>query len=334
MIVLGIETSCDDSAVALVEDGQRVMAQRVHNQFTTHAPYQGVVPELAARDHLFAVSGLTTAVLLDANVKRSQIDAIAVTQGPGLNGSLLVGASFAKGMAVTTGKPLVPVNHVHAHMFAAFLDRDQPPLPALVLIVSGGHTNLYLLRDLLEFELLSHTRDDACGEAFDKVAKLLGIGYPGGPALEKRAIDGKARFEMPRVMQGRKDSFSYSGLKTHVANLWRESGKEEDIADLCYAFQEEAFRQLIDGLAAHLSSDVRSIIVAGGVAANQRFRSLLNDRFNGGGSCQLLFPPARYCTDNAAMIAAMGYRLLKSNGGRKYRDLKWRVFSNYFQPPS
>lgn len=130
MIVLGIETSCDDSAIALVEDGQRVLAQRVHSQFTTHAPYQGVVPELAARDHLFAVSGLTTAVLLDAEIERSQIDAIAVTQGPGLIGSLLVGASFAKGIAVTSGKPIVPVNHVHAHMFAAFLDRQQPPLPA------------------------------------------------------------------------------------------------------------------------------------------------------------------------------------------------------------
>lgn len=332
MIVLGIETSCDDSAVALVEDGRRVLAERVHNQFTTHAPYQGVVPELAARDHLFAVSGLTTAVLLDANIDRSQIDAIAVTQGPGLNGSLLVGASFAKGMAITTKKPLIPVNHVHAHMFAAFLDREQPSLPALVLIVSGGHTNLYLLQDLLKFKLLSHTADDACGEAFDKVAKTLAIGYPGGPALEKRALAGKPRFAMPQVMRGRKDSFSYSGLKTHVANLWRQSGKEEDIDDLCYAFQEEAFRQLLDGIALHLSSDIRSIIVAGGVVANQRFRSLLTERFNGVG--QLLFPPLRYCTDNAAMIAAMGYRLLESNGGRKYRDLSWRVFSNYFQPPS
>lgn len=333
MIILGIETSCDDSAVALVEDGQRVLAQRVQSQLTTHAPYQGVVPELAARDHLFAVSGLTTAVMLDADINRPQIDAIAVTQGPGLIGSLLVGASFAKGMAIATDKPIVPVNHVHAHMFAAFLDRDPPSLPALVLIVSGGHTNLYLLQDILEFKLLSHTRDDACGEAFDKVAKLLGLGYPGGPALEKRAVAGKPRFEMPHVMQGQKDSFSYSGLKTYVANLWRESGKkEEDIVDLCYAFQEEAFRQLLDGIVAHLSAEVRSIIVAGGVAANQRFRSLLTDRFGGVGHCQLVFPPARYCTDNAAMIAAMGYRLLENR--RKEKDLNWRVFSNYFQPPS
>ena len=203
-----------------------------------------------------------------------------------------------------------------------------------MLIVSGGHTNLYLLQNLLDFKLLSHTRDDACGEAFDKVAKLLDLGYPGGPVLEKRALDGKPRFAMPHVMRGRKDSFSYSGLKTHVANLWRESGQQEDIADLCYAFQEEAFRQLIDGIAANLSSDVRSIIVAGGVAANQRFRSLLTTRFNGGGHCQLVFPPARYCTDNAAMIAAMGYHLLKNSRKGKYKDLSWQVFSNYFQPPS
>ena len=205
MLVLGIESSCDDSAAAVVEDGRQVLAERVNTQAQLHADYGGVVPELAARAHLLQIATLVQEVLQEAGLQREELDAIAVTQGPGLVGSLLIGAAFAKGLAVATGKPLLPVNHVHAHLFGAFLGVDEEMrqlLPCLALIVSGGHTNLYYMRELLDFQLVAHSLDDACGEAFDKIAKVLGLGWPGGPRIEQAAANGRAgSFTMPKVMR-------------------------------------------------------------------------------------------------------------------------------------
>ena len=332
MLVLGIESSCDDSAAAIVEDGQRVVAEHISTQAQLHADYGGVVPELAARAHLLHIAQLVQEVLHDANLQRTQLDAIAVTQGPGLIGSLMIGASFAKGLAIATNKPLLPVNHVHAHLFGALLGVDTKKaqlLPCLALIVSGGHTNLYYMRSLLDFQLLAYSLDDACGEAFDKIAKVLGLGWPGGPHIEQAATRGQAgHFNMPQVMRGA-SNFSYAGLKTHVVNLWRKAGgnlNTQQTANLCYAFQEEALRQLVDGLAFHLPADTKSIIVAGGVAANQRLRTLLTAKFT---QQRLLFPTPHFCTDNAAMIAALGFH--RWQAGATGNDVSWAVFSNYFQ---
>ncbi len=335
MLVLGIESSCDDSAAAVVADGQQVLAEHLSAQTQLHADYGGVVPELAARTHLSQIATLAQEALHTAGLRRQDLDAIAVTQGPGLVGSLLVGASFAKGLAVATGKPLLPVNHVHAHLFGALLGIDekiQQLLPCLALIVSGGHTNLYHMRGVLDFQLVAYACDDACGEAFDKIARVLGLGWPGGPRLEQAAAQGRAgHYPMPRVMRGA-SNFSYAGLKTHVVNLWRKAGgklSEQETADLCYAFQEEALRQLVDGIAHHLPPHTQNIIVAGGVAANQRLRTLLSARFS---TQRVLFPAARFCTDNAAMIAALGYHQWLA--GQTGKDLGWAVFSNYFRAPS
>ena len=335
MLVLGIESSCDDSAVALLDKGRRVLAARISTQAQLHADYGGVVPELAAREHLLHIAVLVQEVLQAAALRREQLDAIAVTQGPGLVGSLLVGASFAKGLAVATSKPLIPVNHVHAHLFGALLAEDvveQQLLPCLALIVSGGHTNLYHMQKLLNFQLVAYSLDDACGEAFDKIAKVLGLGWPGGPRIEQMAAHGcKGRYSMPQVMRGERN-FSYAGLKTHVVNLWRAANGKLDrqaTADLCYAFQEEALRQLVAGIATHLRPQTKTIIVAGGVAANQRLRTLLQAKFK---RQKLLFPPPHLCTDNGAMIAALGFHLLQA--GQHGTDLAWSVFSNYFQATS
>lgn len=331
MLVLGIESSCDDSAAAVVRDGQQVLSARVQTQAQLHAAYGGVVPELAARSHLLQIAALVQEALTAAGITRTQLDAIAVTQGPGLVGSLLVGASFAKGLAVALAKPLMPVNHVHAHLFGALLDAGSARqlLPCLALIVSGGHSNLYHMRELLDFQLCAHSVDDACGEAFDKVAKVLGLGWPGGPRIEQTAAKGRrGRFSMPQVMKGERN-FSYAGLKTHVVRLLQEAGGKLDAqatADLCCAFQEEALRQLVDGIAQHLRPTTQTIIVAGGVAANQRLRTLLTERFT---RHRLLFPPLQFCTDNAAMIAALGFHRLQA--GYDSKDLSWSVFSNYFQ---
>lgn len=335
MLVLGIESSCDDSAAAVVEDGRLVLAERISSQTQLHEEYGGVVPELAARAHLLHIASLVQEVLHEVGRQGEELDAIAVTQGPGLVGSLLIGASFAKGLAIATRKPLLPVNHVHAHLCGAFLGVDedmQQLLPCLALIVSGGHTNLYYMRKVLDFQLVAHSLDDACGEAFDKIAKVLGLGWPGGPCIEQAAARGQAgRFTMPKVMQG-ECNFSYAGLKTHVVNLWRKAGgklSEQETANLCYAFQEEALRQLVDGLAQQLRPEVKSIVVAGGVAANQRLRTLLAARFS---EQRLLFPALRFCTDNAAMIAALGFHQWRA--GHEGKDMSWAVFSNYFQAPA
>ncbi len=339
MLGLGIESSCDDTGFAIVDDQHRVLVSEVASQIDCHRVFGGVVPEIAAREHLQVLVPLYQKTLEAARLSIEDIDYIAVTSGPGLVGSLLVGVSFAKGLALATGKPLVPVDHVHGHIHGAFLDTAEPveaKFPALALVVSGGHTNLYWMETPIHFSLLASTIDDACGESFDKVAKMLGMEYPGGAKIESWAKKGDPKkYLMPVMMKDRSQlQFSYSGLKTHVVyllqRLQQEQGgvlSEATIADVCAAFQEEALGQLIrkTKLALAKYPTAKSLLVAGGVAASGRLRERVAQELK----IPAFFPQRAYCMDNAAMIAAYGGFLFRTQGADAFRDLSWDVYSRY-----
>jgi N6-L-threonylcarbamoyladenine synthase len=339
MLFLGIESSCDETALALVQDGRRVVASHVASQIKIHERWGGVIPEIAAREHLPALSSMYQKLLKTSEVSPQHIDAIAVTQGPGLIGCLLVGVSFAKGLAQSSSKPLVPVNHVHAHVHGALLGIDAEYgqiFPTLALVVSGGHTNLYYMSSWTDFELLAHTIDDACGESFDKVGKMLGLPYPGGPHVETLAKSGDAKtISLPRMIERKSQmAFSYSGLKTAVARVIKDDKTNaSQHADIAAAFQEEALGQIVRKLeiAQAMRPRAQSIIVAGGVAANSRFKTLIKESTN----LPVWFPEQRFCSDNGAMIAALGYHMYRQNQNEK--NLGWDVFSRYpfekFQTP-
>lgn len=335
-LILGIETSCDETAAAVVEDGRRALSSIVASQIAIHQRFGGVVPEIAARAHLQAIDLIVKEALSEAKVGMDEIDAIAITQGPGLIGALLVGISYAKGLAYAAQKPLIPVNHVEAHVHGAILgiDASEDDLyPCLALVVSGGHTNIYYMADPTSFELMAYSIDDACGESFDKVAKLFSLGYPGGPVIEKLARGGRPdAISMPRMME-QKDKllFSYSGLKTYMVNLRQRYANgiaEQELQDLAAAFQEEALGQLVRKLEAAYQQQpkARSILIAGGVAANLRFRQMVQERLK----VPAYFPQLRFCSDNAAMIAALGYQhWAKSPSDKSFLDLNWDAFSRY-----
>jgi N6-L-threonylcarbamoyladenine synthase len=317
-LILGIETSCDETAAAVVEDARRVLSSVVSSQAAVHAPYGGVVPELASRHHIENVCPVIEGALARARVGFAEIEAVAVTQGPGLVGSLLVGVQAAKGIALVRHLPLVPVHHLAGHIEAAFLAHGEIPLPALALVVSGGHTSLYRVPEEGVHELLGRTRDDAAGEAFDKVAKLLGLGYPGGPVIERLAEgadDHAIPFTEARIKDGRPD-FSFSGLKTAVLLHVRREGlapvtDPEDvpgeIRDLVASFQRSAVRALVGGLVRSAETHApRSLVLTGGVAANSRLRRDAEAAARRLG-LPLFVPPPSLCTDNAAMIAASGF---------------------------
>ncbi|MFK7872058.1 MAG: tRNA (adenosine(37)-N6)-threonylcarbamoyltransferase complex transferase subunit TsaD [Oligoflexales bacterium] len=311
MLVVGIESSCDETAVALVKDGKEVVSSLVSSQIDIHKRFGGVVPEVAARAHLEALPSLWDEAM--AGYKVSDLDGIAVTQGPGLIGALLVGVSFAKGLHQSSGVPLIPVNHVHAHLHGAFLGLEKEvQFPCLALVVSGGHTNLYRMDHPLDFQLLAVSIDDACGESFDKVARLLKLGYPGGPVIEKQARLGHGqKIPMPKMMHGSgRFEFSYSGLKTHMMRLVHHSKESWEVPDLCDAFQEEALGQIVRMVENVLKqhSDLKTFVIAGGVAANRRFRDMLEPL-----NVDVVAPKLEYCSDNAAMIAALGSEELKQS---------------------
>lgn len=333
MLILGIESSCDETAAAVVKNGQEVLSSKVYSQIKTHQLFGGVVPEVAAREHLAIIDPIVRAALDEANCSLAEIDAIAVTQGPGLIGALLVGISYAKGLAMASSKPLIPVNHVNAHVHGALLGlENQNIFPCIALVVSGGHTNLYHMTSPTNFELLGHSLDDACGESFDKVAKMFGLGYPGGPVIEKIAKSGNpTNYNMPKMMHN-SDSlgFSYSGLKTYMVNLrhrYKGDFSEQELADLCAAFQEEALGQLVRMLKLSTKlKEAKSILVAGGVAANQRFRDMVASEIN----LPVSFPNLKYCSDNAAMIATLGYHLYQdSSQTSEFLKYDWDAFSRY-----
>ena len=335
-LILGIESSCDETAAAVVLNGRKALSSVIHSQIDIHKAFGGVVPEIAAREHLRLIDIVVEQALADADCELSAIDAIAVTQGPGLVGALLVGIAYAKGLAFSSAKALIPVNHVESHVHGAILGLDilsDQIFPCLALVVSGGHTNIYAMTDARSFELMAYSIDDACGESFDKVAKLFGLGYPGGPAIETRARLGRSdRFPMPKMMEQKdKLMFSYSGLKTCMVNLRARYAAELTdalINDLCASFQEEALGQLLRKLqrALLVKPLSRSILIAGGVAANQRFRDLAAEKL----SVPAHFPQLRFCSDNAAMIAALGaYHYAAAENQAVFQDLSWDAFSRY-----
>ena len=313
MIVLGIESSCDETGLALYDSERGLLAHAVHSQVAMHEDYGGVVPELASRDHIRRLVPLLREVLAKAGGKKEDIDAIAYTAGPGLAGALLTGASFAEGLALALGIPALPVHHLEGHLLSPLLSREPAAFPFIALLVSGGHTQIMCVTRVGNYELMGESLDDAAGEAFDKTAQLLGLGYPGGPALAKLAESGvPGRFKLPRPMLNSGDfSFSFSGLKTAVLTVVREhSLTAQDKTNLAAEFQEAATEVLVTkALAACRQRRLSTLVVAGGVGANQRLRQ----RFDAVATKQgvrVYYPEMELCTDNGAMIAFAGAQRL------------------------
>ena len=309
MLVLGIESSCDETGIALYDTEHGLLAHSLHSQVEMHAEYGGVVPELASRDHIRRVLPLTEITLKDAGKTLQDIDAIAYTQGPGLSGALLVGTSFAEALAFSLQIPTIHVHHLEGHLLAPLLEDNPPAFPFVALLVSGGHSQLMRVDGIGEYELLGDTLDDAAGEAFDKTAKLLGLGYPGGPALSKLAQSGKANFKLPRPLLHSGDlNFSFSGLKTSVFTLVNQHQPLDAVtkADIAWEFQESVTEVLtIKCMNALRDTGLDSLIVSGGVGANTRLRERLNAATKRRG-CKVSYPRLEFCTDNGAMIAFAG----------------------------
>jgi N6-L-threonylcarbamoyladenine synthase len=314
VIVLGIETSCDETAAAVVIDGHDVRSNVVSSQVDLHARFGGVVPEIASRAHLELVNGVMAEALATAGVGFADLDAVAATSGPGLAGALLVGVSAAKAVALALDIPYVGVHHLEAHLQAAWLQDPAVELPLVVLLVSGGHTMLVAVRGEAEYEVLGETVDDAAGEAYDKVARLLGLGYPGGPAIDRLAATGDPRaVRFPRPMLGDGLDFSFSGLKTAVMHQVRRT-PDLAVADLAASFQAAVVDVLVAKL--RVAADAigaRTIVIGGGVAANSALRDAVAALGLETGR-RALVPPRDLCTDNAAMVAATGYRRLRRDG--------------------
>ena len=318
MTILGVETSCDECSIALVEDGRRLIAQQIASQIEFHAPYSGVVPEIASRKHTEWILDVYNRTLADAGATPADVEGIAVTTRPGLSGSLVVGLSFAKALALGLGVPIVGVNHILAHLYAPHFEYEID-YPYLGLLVSGGHTLICLVRGVEDIEVLGTTVDDACGEAFDKVAKFLDLGYPGGVVIDRLARSGDPQaFSFPvstvNTGPGRYD-VSYSGLKTAVANQmekFRTPGYEATNENIAASFQKAAIETVLTQLErAVADTGITTVVVGGGVAANSYLRERLGDR----GDLRAVFPSMELCTDNGAMIAGIGYHLLLSSGG-------------------
>ncbi len=312
MNILGIETSCDETAAAVVANGRRVLSSVVASQIADHHPYGGVVPELASRKHLEAITPVVDAALKKAGLSAPEIDGIAVTQGPGLVGALLVGFSFAKAMATTLNLPWIGINHLEGHIHALFLQEPCPDFPFVALLASGGHTSIYKVLSPVEMVLMGRTLDDAAGEAFDKVAKLLGLGYPGGRIIEEMARKGNPKaIDFPRTwLDKSRFDFSFSGLKTAVRRYVQVNGASA-IEDIVASFQEAACEVMAHKLImAARSESIRRIAIVGGVAANTRLRRIIQSAA-AAEDLQVFIPPIAYCGDNAAMIAAAGYHRLR-----------------------
>jgi N6-L-threonylcarbamoyladenine synthase len=323
MLVLGIESSCDETAAAVVKDGREILSSVISSQIELHKPFGGVFPELAAREHLEKIEPVVKESVAKAGIEFKDLDAIAVTQGPGLIGSLLVGVSYAKALAWGLEIPFVGVNHIEGHVYSIVFENPSVEYPALALIVSGGHTNLFYIPEEGKYKIVSRTRDDAAGEAFDKVGKMLGLSYPGGPVIEKIAKNGdssKIKFPIAKISDGRPD-FSFSGLKTAVSRYIREneivpvtddSMPNQQIRDIAASFQATVIKSLminVEKLALEL--EPKTLIVAGGVACNGALRQAA-ETFGEKMNLPVYFPSKHLSTDNAAMIAAAGYFHLKN----------------------
>ena len=318
MLLLAIESSCDETAAAVLQDGITLLSSVVESQILVHSPYGGVVPELASRRHIETIYPVVDQALKQAAIRLDQLDVIAVTQGPGLVGSLLIGMSFAKAIAYVENLPCIGVNHMAGHLLSVFLGDEHPSFPYIALIASGGHSSLYLANDPLSYKQIGQTRDDAAGEAFDKVAKLLGLGYPGGPIISEKAEKGNPEaVSFPRAwLENDSLDFSFSGVKTAVVNYVNKAKQKEEelhISDICASFQEAVADVLVEKtIRAAKKSGVSQIVLAGGVGANQRLREHLTLRGRDE-NIAVFLPPRHFCTDNAAMIAIAGYHLYNSN---------------------
>lgn len=307
MKILGIETSCDETAASVVEDGRKVLSNVISSQIDIHRTYGGVVPEIASRNHVVNINGVVDEALKGAGVTLSDIDAIAVTYGPGLVGALLCGVSYAKALSMASKKPLIAVNHLHGHVAANYIAHPELEPPYLCLIASGGNTALVNVKSYTEFEVIGETQDDACGEAFDKVARVLSLPYPGGPEIDKLANQGNPTisFPVPKTKKG-EYKFSYSGLKTAVVNYVHNT-KNINPADVACSFRHVAVTQLVDNtVRAVREFNFKRVAIAGGVGANSYLRELMQkagEKYK----FKVYFPTSVLCTDNAAMIASAGY---------------------------
>lgn len=311
MNVLGIETSCDETSAAVVKDGKQVLSNVVSSSLKFHSKYGGIVPEIASRMQLETITQVADSAIKESGISLKNIHLISVTSGPGLLGSLLVGISFAKSVSLSLDIPVIGIDHVYSHFYANFLNGAGPKLPFVALVVSGGHTSLFYVRGFDKIEILGQTLDDACGEAFDKVAKILGLGYPGGPFIEKLARQGDPR-KIKFQCSGTKNplDFSFSGIKTAV--LYKTQGRRLSMAekrDIAASFQETVIETLISKsfLACKLKR-VKSLVIGGGVVANNRLRAKFLGEAKG---IKCYFPPRALCLDNAAMVAGFGYQLFK-----------------------
>lgn len=317
MIILSIESSCDETAMAIVEDGRKILSNTVYTQIAIHTMYGGVVPEVASREHIKKITYVLDDALKQANLTLDDVDAVAVTKEPGLIGSLMVGVNTAKTISLCFNKPLIYVNHIHGHIYANYLEEDFS-FPLLALVVSGGHTELVLMKDHMDFEILGETLDDAVGEAYDKVARVVNVGYPGGPIIDKMASLGTPTYPLPHIKLS-KDSldFSFSGLKSAVINLCHNAnqrGETIDANNLAASFQNAVIDVLVSKTSkAATMYNVNQVIIAGGVAANKGLRSAMQEEMDKIG-IKLTVPQFKYCTDNAAMIAAAAYnQYIKEN---------------------
>ena len=323
IIILGIESSCDETSVAIVKNGREVLSNVINTQISIHELYGGVVPEIASRNHVENISPVMKEALKEANIKLDDVDGIACTYGPGLVGALLVGVSYAKALSYAANKPLIGVNHIQGHIAANYITYKDLEPPFLTLLISGGNTQLVLVKDYTEFEILGKTRDDAVGEAFDKIARVIGLGYPGGPKMDKLAQEGTPNIVLPKVHIDGLD-FSFSGLKTAIINLHH---KTPDInkADLAASFEKDVAEILLENTKkAVKETNINKIALAGGVSANSYIRKAfkeLEEKEN----IEIYYPELKLCTDNAAMIASAGYyNYLKGN----FSDLKLNAVPN------
>lgn len=309
MLVLGIESSCDETAASIVKDGREIISSIVYSQAEEHGLYGGVVPEIASRRHIDAVSEVVQKCFDEAGCTVNDIDAIACTFAPGLIGALLVGVNFAKGLSFASGKPIVPTHHIRGHIGALYLTHKDLKPPFLCLVASGGHSHIVAVEDYTKFRVIGRTIDDAAGEAFDKVSRTLGLGYPGGPAVSKAALSGdKTKYKLPTPHTENKYDVSFSGLKTAVINIFNTNnmkGEETDINSLAASFEEKISQILSDNLVnAAEEFGFDTIAIAGGVAANRRLRELIEEKAKGK---KFVCPKLSLCGDNGAMIAAQGY---------------------------
>ena len=323
IIILGIESSCDETSVAVVKNGREVLSNVINTQISIHELYGGVVPEIASRNHVENISPVMKEALKEANIQIDDIDGIACTYGPGLVGALLVGVSYAKALSYAANKPLIGVNHIQGHIAANYITYKELKPPFLTLLISGGNTQLVLVKDYTEFEILGKTRDDAVGEAFDKIARVIGLGYPGGPKMDKLAQEGTPNIVLPKVHIDGLD-FSFSGLKTAIINLHH---KTPDInkADLAASFEKDVAEILLENTKKAVNeTNINKIALAGGVSANSYIRKAfkeLEEKEN----IKVYYPELKLCTDNAAMIASAGYyNFLKGN----FSDLKLNAVPN------